>query len=144
MPFKRITFYIGSVGAMLLIMGIVLLLLPVTPVEAQCGSQASSCKNCHEVQGQLPVNNDGTGWHESHAFGDFCYMCHAGNPQATDVDAAHTGMVSPLSDIDAACKQCHAADLTAYLFIRAAVSHQFAGRRHIDAVDIGMAHRRGG
>ena len=81
------------------------------PVEAQCGTQASSCKNCHEVQGELPVNNDGTGWHESHAFGDFCYVCHAGNQQATDMTEAHTGMVAPLSDIDASCKMCHAADL---------------------------------
>jgi hypothetical protein len=78
---------------------------------AQCGSQASSCKNCHEVQGQDPVNNDGTGWHESHAFGDFCYICHAGNQQATDKDAAHTGMVPPLSDVKASCQQCHPNDL---------------------------------
>jgi len=33
----------------------------VQPVQAQCGSQASSCKNCHEVQGQDPVNGDGKG-----------------------------------------------------------------------------------
>ncbi len=78
----------------------------------QCGSQASSCKNCHEVQAQKPVNNDGTGWHESHAFGDFCIFCHAGNDQATDEVAAHTGMVPPLSDIKSACQQCHTADLT--------------------------------
>jgi hypothetical protein len=80
-------------------------------VEAQCGSQASACKNCHEVQGQDPVNSDGTGWHESHAFGDFCIFCHAGNDQATDKDAAHTGMVPPLSDIKTACQACHASDL---------------------------------
>jgi hypothetical protein len=78
---------------------------------AQCGSQASSCKNCHEVQAQDPVNNDGSGWHQSHAFGDFCYICHAGNQQATDKQAAHTGMVDPLSDINASCQQCHPNDL---------------------------------
>lgn len=82
----------------------------VQPAHAQCGSQASSCKNCHEVQGQKPVNNDGTGWHQSHAFGDFCYLCHAGNQQATDKDAAHTGMVPPLSDVKAACQSCHVQD----------------------------------
>jgi hypothetical protein len=38
-------------------------------------------------------------------------MCHAGNPQATEVEAAHTGMVPPLSDVNAACQQCHVADL---------------------------------
>ncbi|MBK7450119.1 MAG: hypothetical protein IPJ47_12115 [Anaerolineales bacterium] len=80
---------------------------------AQCGSQASSCKNCHEAQAELPVNADGTGWHQSHAFGDFCYLCHAGNNQATDKAAAHTGMVAPLSDVQAACQQCHVADLDA-------------------------------
>lgn len=78
---------------------------------AQCGSQASSCKNCHEVQGEDPVNNDGSAWHPSHAFGDFCYICHAGNNQATDIAEAHTGMVPPLSDIKASCQQCHVADL---------------------------------
>ena len=54
------------------------------PASAQCGSSASSCKNCHEVQGQDAVNADGTGWHQSHAFGDFCYICHAGNNQSMD------------------------------------------------------------
>lgn len=81
------------------------------PANAQCGSQASSCKNCHEVQGEDPVNNDGTAWHPSHAFGDFCYICHAGNNQSTDKTEAHTGMVPPLSDIKASCQQCHVADL---------------------------------
>jgi hypothetical protein len=82
-----------------------------TPASAQCGSQASSCKNCHEVQGEMPVNADGTGWHESHAFGDFCYICHGGNNQAMDKADAHNGMVSPLSDIEASCQQCHVDDL---------------------------------
>ncbi|HUF00766.1 MAG TPA: hypothetical protein VMN99_16045 [Anaerolineales bacterium] len=98
--------------------GILLLLIStfafvgVKPAQAQCGSQASSCKNCHEVQGQLSVNADGTGWHQSHSFGDFCYICHAGNNQAKDKAAAHEGMVDPLSDVQAACQQCHVADLT--------------------------------
>jgi hypothetical protein len=61
----------------------------------------------------MSVNADGTGWHQSHAFGDFCYICHAGNNQATDKTAAHEGMVAPLSDIKASCQQCHAADLQA-------------------------------
>ncbi len=82
-----------------------------TPANAQCGSQASSCKNCHEVQGKMPVNNDGTAWHTSHAFGDFCYICHAGNNQAKDEAGAHMGMVPPLSDIKASCQQCHPNDM---------------------------------
>jgi hypothetical protein len=88
-------------------------LTTATPARAQCGSQASSCKNCHETQAQKSVNTDGTGWHQSHAFGDFCYICHAGNNQATDKAAAHKGMVSPLADVKASCQQCHAADLDA-------------------------------
>ncbi len=82
-------------------------------VLAQCGSQISSCKNCHEVQEKKPVNNDGTPWHTSHAFGDFCYICHSGNQQATDETVAHTGMVDPLSDIKASCQSCHPSDYQA-------------------------------
>jgi hypothetical protein len=85
----------------------------VSSVLAQCGSQVSSCKNCHEVQEKKPVNNDGTPWHTSHAFGDFCYICHGGNQQATDETAAHIGLGSPLSDIQASCAQCHPNDLQA-------------------------------
>jgi hypothetical protein len=112
MQYKKTAFYFLVAGVALVIaMGV--FLATATPVSAQCGSQASSCKNCHEVQAQLPVNADGTGWHQSHAFGDFCYICHGGNQQATDKDAAHQGMVNPLSDIKASCQQCHVADLDA-------------------------------
>jgi hypothetical protein len=79
---------------------------------AQCGSQASSCKNCHEVKGEDPVNNKGD-WHISHAFGDFCEFCHAGNVQATDKAAAHEGLVEPLGDVKANCSSCHADDYQA-------------------------------
>ena len=88
--------FISSGTVVLIAFGI--FLATATPASAQCGSQASSCKNCHEVQGQDPVNSDGTEWHQSHAFGDFCYICHGGNQQATDKDAAHQGMEDPLSD----------------------------------------------
>jgi hypothetical protein len=106
--------FIGMIAVgVLLVLSTSIWLGSATPASAQCGSQASSCKNCHEVQGVDPVNNDGTGWHQSHAFGDFCYLCHAGNNQSPDKVAAHTGMVSPLSDIKASCQQCHVADLEA-------------------------------
>jgi hypothetical protein len=108
---KRITFIFLAVG-LLFVVGSAAILM-TTPAKAQCGSQASSCKNCHETQAQGPVNNDGTAWHTQHAFGDFCYLCHAGNNQATDKTAAHTGMVDPLSDIAADCKSCHPNDFTA-------------------------------
>ncbi len=108
-------------GSLMLLMGASLWLMTPEIVKAQCGSQASSCKNCHEVQGQDPVNNDGTKWHQSHAFGDFCVFCHAGNQQATDKTEAHTGMVPPLSDVKAACQSCHAADLDSRVQVYAAI-----------------------
>lgn len=103
-----------KISPLLIVGGLLLVLMIVVWVpaaSAQCGSQASSCKNCHEVQAQDPVNNDGTGWHESHAFGDFCYICHAGNQAATDKDAAHEGMEAPMADIKASCQSCHPGDL---------------------------------
>ena len=98
----------------------VLLLWPASAANAQCGSQASSCKNCHETQAKDPVNNDGTGWHQSHAFGDFCYMCHAGNNQSMDEEQAHAGMVAPLSDVQSGCASCHPDDLMARAQVYAA------------------------
>ena len=110
---NKLSFMLIGVGLILLIVMGIFFLLPAQPVYAQCGSQASSCKNCHETQAQDPVNNDGTAWHTAHAFGDFCYLCHAGNNQATEKVAAHTGMVDPLTDIAASCKSCHANDFQA-------------------------------
>lgn len=97
--------------ASILLITTVFLLWPTGSANAQCGSQASSCKNCHEVQAEFPVNNDGTDWHQSHAFGDFCEFCHAGNVQAPEKDAAHVGLVAPLDDVKAGCSACHANDL---------------------------------
>jgi hypothetical protein len=57
----------------------------------------------------MPVNDVGD-WHVSHAFGDFCEFCHAGNVQAMEVEAAHTGMFAPLFDIQASCAACHPGD----------------------------------
>lgn len=110
MQHKNKAFFLMFAGLALLVAVGIFLSTPQA-ASAQCGSQASSCKNCHEVQAEMPVNADGTGWHQSHAFGDFCYICHAGNNQATDKAAAHEGMVAPLSDVQAACQQCHVADL---------------------------------
>jgi hypothetical protein len=112
MHYKKTAFSLALMGLALVVVTSILL-MTATPVRAQCGSQASSCKNCHEVQGQLSVNSDGTGWHQSHSFGDFCYICHAGNNQAKDKAAAHEGMVPPLVDVKASCQQCHVADLEA-------------------------------
>lgn len=73
---------------------------------AQCGSQASSCKSCHEIKGEDPVNTEGD-WHIAHAFGDFCEFCHGGNVQAVEKAAAHQGLVQPLGDVKANCASCH-------------------------------------
>ncbi len=121
---KLILFFL-ALGLLLVAGSIFLFTAP--PVKAQCGSQVSSCKNCHEVQAQDPVNNDGTTWHSQHAFGDFCYLCHAGNNQATDKVAAHTGMVAPLSDVNASCKSCHPTDLMAKAQIYATTLGQTIG-----------------
>ena len=110
---SRRLIYLTTLVAGALLLAAVALWWPQAQAEAQCGSQASSCKNCHEVQAQKPVNNDGTSWHQSHAFGDFCANCHAGNVQATDATLAHTGMVAPLSDIKANCAACHPSDTQA-------------------------------
>jgi hypothetical protein len=96
----------------LIMLGLVLpiLVLMATPqpnVSAQCGSQASSCKNCHEVQGKDPVASKGQ-WHIDHAANDYCEFCHAGNVQATDKDKAHVGMVNPGDSLKASCGgMCH-------------------------------------
>lgn len=110
---RKLSYLLISTGFILVFTVGIWFLIPPQSVSAQCGSQASSCKNCHETQGQDPVNTDGTAWHTQHAFGDFCYLCHAGNNQATDKVAAHTGMEAPLSDIAASCKSCHAEDFEA-------------------------------
>ncbi len=83
------------------------LAMPQPDVSAQCGSQASSCKNCHEVQGKDPVAKKGQ-WHMDHAGNDYCEFCHAGNVQATDKDKAHVGMVKPGDNLKASCGgMCH-------------------------------------
>jgi len=112
MQHKKLLFLLLATGALLVTLSAIGFLL-IQPAHAQCGSQASSCKNCHEVQAKDPVNNDGKSWHQAHAFGDFCYICHGGNQQATDETAAHAGLVAPLSDIQASCGTCHPNDLQA-------------------------------
>lgn len=79
------------------------------PADAQCGSSASSCKNCHEVQKADPVNTKGV-WHTQHAFGDFCAFCHSGNTKDKDKTGAHKGMVDVFADVKGACQSCHPND----------------------------------
>ncbi|MDA8441898.1 MAG: cytochrome c3 family protein [Peptococcaceae bacterium] len=82
-------------------------------VEAACGASTSSCKTCHEVQGQDPVNQKGA-WHVQHAFGDFCSACHLGVPTETDKTKAHAGVIkNPISQPDQTCTSCHPSDTAA-------------------------------
>jgi len=85
------------------------LLMPQPQASAQCGTQASSCKTCHEIQGKLRVNTKGD-WHVQHSFGDFCVFCHAGDAKAKDKTQAHKGMVKPLEEVSASCAACHESD----------------------------------
>lgn len=78
-------------------------------VDAQCGSAATSCKSCHEVQKVMSVNAKGA-WHTQHAFGDFCAFCHSGNTKDKDKSVAHKGMVDVLADVKGACQSCHPND----------------------------------
>jgi hypothetical protein len=114
----RKTLVLIALGAIIVVLAFAL--QPTVVADAQCGSQASSCKNCHEIQGELPVNTTGD-WHVSHAFGDFCEFCHAGNVQAPEADQAHTGMVAPLEDVQAGCAACHPSDPVEKAEIYAAV-----------------------
>ncbi len=109
MPHPRIRYLIPIFLGALLIAGF-FLLTTTSRTNAQCGSQASSCKNCHETQAQDPVNSDGTTWHTQHAQIDACLSCHAGNPQSTDKTQSHTGMVPWNSDVKAGCASCHPND----------------------------------
>lgn len=100
--------YIILIGLLCAAFFAIALLLPRSAA-AQCGSSASSCKTCHEVQAKDAVNTKGA-WHTQHAFGDFCEFCHAGNVKAQDQTAAHVGMVAPLADVKGSCQSCHAND----------------------------------
>lgn len=101
-------FSLIAISLIFVVIGVVM----ATPqsAEAQCGSSASSCKTCHETQGEYPVNTEGE-WHTQHAFGDFCEFCHAGNVQASDKAGAHEALAAPLDDVAASCQGCHPSDL---------------------------------
>lgn len=112
------------IAAGFILAGTAFLLWP-RPAAAQCGSSVSSCKNCHEVQKQDPVNTKGA-WHTEHAFGDFCEFCHAGNVKAKDQAAAHTGMVKPMADVKGSCQSCHPND------------YQDRGKKYADVLGVSL------
>ena len=90
-----------------------LAILRTSPAAAQCASNASSCVNCHEVQGLRPVLTDAQPWHADHGFSDLCAGCHQGDPDANSATAAHAGMCAPLDAPAVTCARCHADDADA-------------------------------
>lgn len=79
------------------------------PARAACGASSSSCKTCHEINREQPVNQKGD-WHTAHAMGDYCSFCHGGNVQATDKAGAHEGLADPFADAKLSCSSCHQDD----------------------------------
>jgi hypothetical protein len=100
---------LGGTFAALLIAGSILFFPAARPASAQCGTEPSSCKTCHVTEQQsVPSTNL---WHTQHSTGDFCAVCHAGDPKAADKAAAHTGLrANPLSDVQTSCENCHPGD----------------------------------
>lgn len=80
-----------------------------TVVSAQC-KDPSSCRTCHEVQGQKPVKDSGI-WHSQHSAYDICSACHGGNRKAADAAGAHAGVTVKLEEMTEGCRTCHSADL---------------------------------
>jgi hypothetical protein len=82
---------------------------PSKEVSAQC-TDPSSCKTCHEIQGQKPVSESST-WHQEHVIFDFCAACHGGDRDAPGIEVAHAGMVTSLEAMPLNCKSCHSNEL---------------------------------
>lgn len=107
MKTAKIPFLIFFAGCIVLFLGVSL--TPPKSVQAQC-SNPSSCKTCHETNGQDPINSVGI-WHTQHAVFDYCTACHGGNRDAADEATAHQGMVVQLSGMSGTCVNCHASDV---------------------------------
>jgi len=99
-----------------------------TPVDAQC-TTPSSCKTCHEVQGQKPVNN-GSDWHQQHAIFDFCEACHGGDRNAVQKSAAHAGLRTAFVQMAPTCRNCHTTELETCL-------STYAGELGVDDSSLG-------
>ncbi len=106
---KRTLFLPIFVTLITIPVALLLLLMTPAPAQADCGTDASSCKVCHEGNQEMPVNQNGA-WHVDHAFGDFCVSCHAGDKGTSDKVASHTGMHPVLADAKVSCETCHAND----------------------------------
>ena len=66
----------------------------------------AACVDCHEAH--LPTTGDPHGF-----VAEQCHLCHLGNPESSELDGAHTGMVaSPgwLENAEQTCGTCHATE----------------------------------
>ncbi|MCJ7622755.1 MAG: YeeE/YedE family protein [Anaerolineaceae bacterium] len=104
-------------------------IIPSKEVSAQC-TDPSSCKICHEIQGEKPVSDSST-WHQQHAIFDFCAACHGGERDAPDIETAHTGMLTSLEAMAVNCKSCHSYELETCLVAYA--DEAGADRGNLDA-----------
>lgn len=86
-----------------------LVFTPTREVFAQCKTP-STCKTCHEVQSQYPVNTRGD-WHTDHIIIDSCAECHGGSRMAPDMATAHVGTTKDLKLMAGNCVACHCDDL---------------------------------
>ena len=105
---KKLPLILAVLGLILLV-GVSFWLSTPQTVQAQCNTP-STCKTCHEVQGQKSVNFSGD-WHIQHSFVDFCAECHGGNRRSMDKTVAHTGMATQLTQMSPNCVSCHDEDL---------------------------------
>lgn len=99
----------GKVTLSIIVTGVLTFGTMPTRAEGACGAAASSCKSCHEVKGEMKVNEKGS-YHKQHAFADFCVFCHGGDTAATTKEAAHKGMIKPLENLEKSCSACHPDD----------------------------------
>lgn len=90
------------------------LVLLARPAMAQCGAKRSTCSLCHDGAQVAFVASEP--WHQDHRFADLCVACHAGDGDAKEVAAAHTGLAAPRAQ----CGSCHGPD-RAYAITKAPV-----------------------
>jgi len=76
---------------------------------AQCGTKASSCKTCHEVQGKLKSEYPKALATSSIPFGDFCVFCHAGDTKPRQSSRAIKAC-RPTRRLGASCARAHESD----------------------------------
>jgi len=101
---RKLAIVFSMAGIALLFTSLIMLASP-RPAQAQCG-QPTECNTCHNIQGKLPVNENGA-WHIDHMPYNACQVCHGGDDQAADTAVAHAGIVTKLDQMQSGCAECH-------------------------------------